>query len=100
LLIFADLAILASLAGGHAGVLQMLLHGRQDGVSDRLVPVWVWRTRLILLIEQFTFMLKKIGFGDDRFLPSLPPNSPPGQPHDAPPCQAAHLARRLIDRSS
>src|SRR5512133_4292363 len=46
-------------------------------------------------------MLKKIGFGDDRFLPSPPPNSPvPPKPlltppHDAPPCQAAQPARRL-----
>src|SRR6266498_2023362 len=31
---------------------------------------------------------------------ALPPNSPPAQPHDAPPCQAVHPARRLTDRSA
>ena len=58
-------------------------------------------TEVILSIEQFAFMLKKIRFGDDRFLPSPPPNSPVppkpllAPPHDAPPCQAAEPARRL-----
>jgi hypothetical protein len=56
---------------------------------------------LILSIEQLAFMVKKLRFGDDRFLPSPPPNSPvrPKRlltlPHAAPPCQAAPPARRL-----
>jgi hypothetical protein len=54
----------------------VLPHARQDGLSYRLL-VPGWRMEPILLTEQLTFVLKKMGFGDDRFLPSLPPNSPP-----------------------
>jgi hypothetical protein len=99
LLAFAGLAGFAVLAGGHAGISQMLLHGRQDGASHRLLAPG-WRTELVLLTEQFSFVLKKIRFGDDRFLPAPPtspllPNLPLAPPHDVPPSQAAHPAERL-----